>query len=187
MYQSLYSCFVSLKTHKFTTPWEQIVSCAHWSPHWLINMWPWYAIWILLLSRATPGILTDLHIALTKREKNSFITWRARISIPETQRCQLSMMQWCHFCYFLQHRLSYLHVLSAVFHLVHTFMISSSVVFLRKLLLLYWKNSPMWRSISIKQRTPKCLTETLHLKKHLYHHPDIIQTNPQPDKTLSFK
>lgn len=175
-------------------PWKPTNSPQHGSELYLVHI---EALGVLICDldmlyeyffsrRPLQGSLLTYVLLSQREKKNSFITWRARISIPDTQRCQLSMMRWCQFCYFLQHWLSYLHVLSAVFYyiydkLIRRFYEKTFAFVLKKL------TNITRRSINMKQRTPKCLTETLHLKKHLNHHPDIIQTNPQPDKTLSFK
>ena len=149
MYQSLYFCFVSLKTHKFTATWGQIVSSAHKIAFWsapCINVWPWYAVWILFLSRVTTGFLTDRR------------TW-AQESASQRHK-DVSSLCGVSFVFFLQHWLSYSCVLSAVFYLLHAFMMSSSLVFMRKTFAFVSKKKKLTnmtrRSINMEQRTPKC-------------------------------
>ena len=171
MYQSLYFCFVSLKTHKFTATWGQIVSSAHKIAFWsapCINVWPWYAVWILFLSRVTTGFLTDRR------------TW-AQESASQRHK-DVSSLCGVSFVFFLQHWLSYSCVLSAVFYLLHAFMMSSSLVFMRKTFAFVSKkkNSPTWQEeVSTWNRgLPSVLTEMLH------YHPDH-RTNEPPTRQNS--
>ena len=172
MYQSLYFCFVSLKTHKFTATWGQIVSSAHKIAFWsapCINVWPWYAVWILFLSRVTTGFLTDRRTwaqeSASQRHKDVSSLCGVSFVFFSSTLIKLFM---CFVCRFLLTPSIYDEFIPRFYEKNLCFCIEKK------------KNSPTWQEeVSTWNRgLPSVLTEMLH------YHPDH-RTNEAPTRQNS--